>query len=99
MFLIQVENYFVIYSPEFFFSIFSLSGSSTGLLVAACESCVSHLPRYIIYRYYLLLVAVFENQGGGGCNSVAWAFILFHFAMQGEWECRKVYFLTSSSFE
>ena len=71
MFLIQVENYFVIQSPEFLFSVFfSLSGSSTGLLVAAFGSCVSHLPRCIIDRYHLLLVAVFENQGGGAATQL-----------------------------
>ena len=41
----------------FFQRSFSLSGScSTGLLVAACGSCVSHLPRYIIDWHLLLSI-------------------------------------------
>ena len=42
----------------FFQRSFSLSGSSTGLLVAACGSCVSHLPRYI------LLIDIFFSRYG-----------------------------------
>ena len=79
----------------FFQRSFSLSGScSTGQLVAACGSCVSHLPRYIIDWHLLLSLQFSRIKEGVAATQLPGRLFSqrLHFAMQSEWECRKVYF-------
>ena len=79
----------------FFQRSFSLSGScSTGQLVAACGSCVSHLPRYIIDWHLLLSIRFSRIKEGVAATQLPGRLFSqrLHFAMQSEWECGKVYF-------
>ena len=79
----------------FFQRSFSLSGScSTGLLVAACGSCVSHLPRYIIDWHLLLSIRFSRIKEGMAATQLPGRLFSqrLQFAMQSEWECGKMYF-------
>ena len=78
----------------FFQRYFSLSGSSTGLLVAACGSCVSHLPRYITDWHLLLSIRFSRIKEGVAATQLPGRLFSqrLHFAMQSEWECGKVCF-------
>ena len=78
----------------FFQRSFSLSGSSTGLLVAACGSCVSHLPRFITDCHLLLSIRFSRIKEGVAATQLPGHVFSqrLHFAMQSEWECGKVYF-------
>ena len=100
MFLIQVENYFVIHSPEFFLRFFRSVGAPPVYwwqLVGAVISSTSFL---------LLIDIIFSSlqfsriKGGVAATQLFGRLFsqLLHYAMQGEWECRKVYFRPCKSY-
>ena len=99
MFLIQVENYYIIHSPEFFRRFFRSVGAPPVYWWQLVGAVYLIYFVFIIDRYHLLLVAVFENQGGVAATQLSGRlFSRLHYAMQGKWECRKVYFRPCKSY-